>query len=173
MPSTRPGSGRRSSRPPVLVTRLVGLALTVVVGSASACSEAPSGPSAGPEASGEALPHDRYPDTVLGHAQLMRDWSPRIVRAVDVGDRFPDSGGVVRGAAVLIDARLGTGLQRTDFRGRPVLVRYQTRRDAERAVRHRRPGTFGIRWADVVYLPAHFPARASHPYRKAVTAALE
>lgn len=103
----------------------------------------------------------------------MRDYSPRIVQVTDVGERYPDPEGVVRGAVVLVDDRVGAGLSTSDYRGRPVLVRYEGPEAARRAVRHRRPGTFGIGWADVVYLPPHFPAPAARAYLRAVTVAIQ
>ena len=136
--------------------------LALVLALASACGRTQS----------DRSPTGDYPDSVLGHAHMMQDYSPRIVDLVDVSDDYPNPRRMVQGAVVLVDNQLGNGLPTADYQGRPVLVRYKTHRAALRAAQHLTAGTFGIRWTDVLVLPARFPAPASRTYIRAATAAL-
>lgn len=89
----------------------------------------------------------------------------RITRIVDVTGSYP--GANVRGAFVLVDSKLSRDVPREDFRRRPVLVVYETKRAAAHAARASSPSR---RVAEhVLFVPATYPQRVKQEYLQVAT----
>src|SRR4051794_6399913 len=115
----------------------------------------------------------RYQDPEVGAARLMADSTPRVRDVVNVTSSYPDPGGHVVGAAVLIDSRIDTGVPRTDTKHRPVFLVYSTEKAAEGAVTGHPSGTYLRDGVRVIYLPTGFPDSARRAYEQGLGTALQ